>query len=544
MLFRLSCSFQLLQTNGIDISKMPKPNKIDLSSSFNSNNKPTKQKLIFQNSSTSSNSHNSSSTSSIHNPAFSRNPLKSPFCTDLRSAVEYDRKHLKEKTRQIPVILESMIKVMETHLNIEGIYRINGAASRMKKMQQIFIEKWRDQKEGWIRSIHYVSVWSQIDYEGGGNEQQITKQPTCKPHDVAGLIKRYLRELQDPLLSNMYSILFLTTDKITDLKQKIRAICLCFLLLTNVHKKTTLYVLQHLKRVCERHLDNKMTLTNVAVCLSPCFFSLTDESSELAGDQMKQATNIVKIMIRYVDILNVLPAEILRQTRKARESLNKMKEKQKKVGGRKKRSRKFNSILKHNKDSDTVSTYAAPIVNSVTLPTIAKIGMVPSSFTPPKINTEDNNNNNNKLNNSLADYNILQIQIDKSVHDFYQQSSNPRPNYSKNNNNSIIGGRTAVGMVFDEKTRVKDVIQHCVPIVGSPTKVCQERNDLNTNSMSRDSLKNNVNNDNLNLQNYALFEVGGNLTRRRLPNNVLVQNIRAVNPDASFLIKYEIMLNK
>ena len=323
MLFRLSCSFQLLQTNGIDISKMPKPNKIDLSSSFNnSHNKPTKHKLVFQNSSTSSNSNHSSSASSIQNPAFSRNPSKSPFCTDLRSAVEYDRKHLKEKTRQIPVILESMIEVMETHLNIEGIYRINGAASRMKKMQQSFIEKWRDQKEGWIRSIHYVSVWAQIDYEGN---EQITKQPTCKPHDVAGLIKRYLRELQDPLLSNMYSILFLTTDKITDLKQKIRAICLCFLLLTNVHKKTTLYVLQHLKRVCERHLENKMTLTNVAVCLSPCFFSLTDES-ELAGDQMKQATNVVKIMIRYVDILNVLPAEILRQTRKARESLNKMNE--------------------------------------------------------------------------------------------------------------------------------------------------------------------------------------------------------------------------
>jgi hypothetical protein len=432
-------SFQLLQTNGIDISKLPKLNKID-SFRLTQNKKKHKHNLNDH----ASSSHSSIKTGSMksvkinHNPAFSKNPLKSPFCTDLKAAVEYDRKHLKEKDRHIPVILESMVEVMETNLDLEGIYRINGAASRMKKMQQSFIDKWREQKEGWIRSIHYVSVWAQIEYEGcdtnfddgkngdslkTSNSADFYKSSSCKPHDVAGLIKRYLRELQDPLLSNMYSILFLTADKITNLKEKLRAICLCFLLLTNVHKKTTLYVLHHLKKVCEKHRENKMTLTNVAVCLSPCFFSLPETEPGFSADQMKQATNVCKIMIKYVDVLNYLPAEILRQTRKARESLNQMNKNKfithasgntSSKPANKHSINKFNKYFKNKSEVqiDTSDVPGQPInTSSIKKPTIAKIGMVPSSFTPPclapRFSDESGNDAEKSTAGSLADYNAF-----------------------------------------------------------------------------------------------------------------------------------------
>ena len=116
-------------------------------------------------------------------------------------------------------------------------------------------------------------------------------------------------------------------------------------------------------------------------------------------------------------------------------------------------------------------------------------------------------------------------------------------------------------MVFDETTLVSDVIEYCIPIV-IPIKVLNERDDLinKINSMSRDSVKTNeemkhkhVNIHNLtvnknayahldhtdpNLKRYALFEVGGNLTRRRLPSSVRVKKIRDVNPEAGFVIKY------
>merc|ERR1719469_941127 len=126
-------------------------------------------------------------------------------------------------------------------------------------------------------------------------------------------------------------------------------------------------------------------------------------------------------MIKYADVLNYLPAEILRQTRKARESLNQMNKngrdgkvsknqvKSRNLGNNlddnskigthasgntsSKPANKNNSINKFNKyfknksevQIDTSDVIVGQPMNtgSVKKPTIAKIGMVPSSFTPP-----------------------------------------------------------------------------------------------------------------------------------------------------------------
>ena len=147
--------------------------------------------------------------------------------------------------------------------------------------------------------------------------------------------------------------------------------------------------MNHLKRVCENHQNNKMTLTNIAVCLSPCFFSMED--TEYSADHMKQATNVCKLMIKYVDILNVLPAEILRQTRKAREKLSELNyKKEMDRKSKKKLSENYGSQKSYfnpkkyfkQKSDDAISTYS---VNNfpITKPTISKITMVPTSFKSP-----------------------------------------------------------------------------------------------------------------------------------------------------------------
>ena len=80
--------------------------------------------------------------------------------------------HLRVTEREVAFVIEACVGWLLFNLNEEGLFRINGSASKVKK----------------LKSALNANI---IDYA----------EYVRDPHSVAGCLKSYLRELPEPLLT-------------------------------------------------------------------------------------------------------------------------------------------------------------------------------------------------------------------------------------------------------------------------------------------------------------------------------------------------------
>ena len=301
---------------------------------------------------------------------FHDNPTRSPFCTNLKSALLNDRRNLNDPNRKVPIILESLITLLEEHILEQGLYRVPGANSRIFKLQKVFTETWLAESKNWVSSFHYLSVWKSLEDYG----------VEVRPHDLCGLIKRYLRELDEPLVTKLYSGLFLTVDKIPSLKQKIKALNLCFLLLNKDNQYVLTFILKHLHKIASHSSVNKMNLSNLSVCIGGCFFdnycsnqgqgtNSSNSSSTNSNNTpsyadiefARSANNVCKLLIKYYEILKFLPGSVLSQTRKLNEiQFEQLRLKQKEKKSSPKFGKKFNLTDREQGDKDEERGHQIP----------------------------------------------------------------------------------------------------------------------------------------------------------------------------------------
>ncbi|KAJ8021054.1 Rho GTPase-activating protein 18 [Holothuria leucospilota] len=215
------------------------------------------------------------------------------FGVPLSILVERDRE-LKPEC-EVPIFLQRLIAYIEENgLKEEGVLRVPGSTSRIKELQQE-VEK--------------------CFYEGAFKFQNL------RVNDAVGLLKLFLRELPSPPLTLEYVNAFSSVEQITDRKKQLQCLNLLILVLPDVYRATLKMLLSFLSKIVQNENYNRMSLNNVAMIMAPNLFSVKNISTKRVVDFAELAfaagtSNITRMLVKYHNILWVVPSRMLEQVRK------------------------------------------------------------------------------------------------------------------------------------------------------------------------------------------------------------------------------------
>ncbi|XP_034023139.1 LOW QUALITY PROTEIN: rho GTPase-activating protein 29, partial [Thalassophryne amazonica] len=203
----------------------------------------------------------------------------------------------------IPFIIRKCTSEIENRaLNMKGIYRVNGAKSRVEKLCQAF-----------------------------ENGKDLVELSDLYPHDISNVLKLYLRQLPEPIILFRYYNDFIGLAKecqsiiaeeleavrvgstqatpaqlSVDLSRVLFKIKDLLRQLPPTHYKTLQFLMEHLHRVMEHSEENKMTASNLGIVFGPTLIKprQTDAEVSLSSlvDYPYQAL-IVELLIRHYQML-------------------------------------------------------------------------------------------------------------------------------------------------------------------------------------------------------------------------------------------------
>ncbi|XP_053193472.1 rho GTPase-activating protein 18 [Scomber japonicus] len=213
------------------------------------------------------------------------------FGVPLTTLLEQDQR--RAPGTKVPTILQKLIShIEEDGLDTEGLLRIPGVATRVKSLCHE------------LESSFYDGVfpWQQL-----------------KQHDAASLLKLFIRDLPHPLLTVEYLNAFTAVNMLPTKKQQLQALNLLVLLLPEANRDTLKALMEFFQRVIDHQAQNKMTLNNVSVVIAPNIFMLKGIRSKVTEQQQfamaTSTASIVRLLIRYQNLLWTIPKFILTQVR-------------------------------------------------------------------------------------------------------------------------------------------------------------------------------------------------------------------------------------
>ncbi|XP_034964914.2 rho GTPase-activating protein 18 isoform X1 [Zootoca vivipara] len=229
------------------------------------------------------------------------------FGVPLSVLLEQDQKRV--PGIRIPLIFQKLIShIEEGKLDTEGLLRIPGVAARVKNLCHELEAKF---------------------YEGTFQWENV------KQHDAASLLKLFIRELPQPLLTVEYLKAFQDVQKLPTKKHQLQALNLLVLLLPDGNRDTLKALLEFLQRVIDNRDKNKMTLKNVAMVMAPnifMFHGLGSKNTEQSEFVMAAGTaNVMRFMIRNQNLLWTIPTFLVNQVRKQNTESQKKEKKDKAV---------------------------------------------------------------------------------------------------------------------------------------------------------------------------------------------------------------------
>lgn len=222
------------------------------------------------------------------------------FGVPLQMLLDRDRKNFLSDCN-VPLFFQQLIAHLEKMgLAEEGIFRIPGGIGRMREIRQDIDAKW---PRGKFR-------FSEIMI-----------------HDAAGLLKQFLRDLPDSLLTVERTDAFLKTLDVPDEKKLLYLLNLLVLMLPDVNRNTLQFLLRFLRNVVENS-DNRMMLNSVAMIIAPNLFIVktgrgTDskmESIEVELQMAERTSRVVMIMIEHQETIFTIPSDLLAQIRQKNET--------------------------------------------------------------------------------------------------------------------------------------------------------------------------------------------------------------------------------
>ncbi|XP_041463647.1 arf-GAP with Rho-GAP domain, ANK repeat and PH domain-containing protein 1-like isoform X4 [Lytechinus variegatus] len=177
----------------------------------------------------------------------------------------------------IPHIIKECIEFVYIHEGLEqqGIYRLSGTASKIQKVREMFRMN--------PKSVRI----SRDDFE---------------VNDVTGALKKYFRELPDPVLTKEYYSKWIEVSDYTDHAIKLEWYKHLLGCLPKVHYYTLKAIIAHLIRVKEKERINKMTEKNLASVFGPTLMALPDSSY---GNAEKEIAVIGDLMTYFMWLFDV-----------------------------------------------------------------------------------------------------------------------------------------------------------------------------------------------------------------------------------------------
>ncbi|XP_042372686.1 unconventional myosin-IXb [Plectropomus leopardus] len=192
--------------------------------------------------------------------------------------------HLVSDKNPVPMVLEMMLEHVEMHgLYTEGIYRKSGSANRMKELHQRL-----------ETDPHLVCL---EDYP---------------IHTVTGLVKQWLRELPDPLMTFTNYNDFLHAVELPEKQEQLQAIYKVLEELPSANFNTLERLVFHLVRVCKEEAHNRMSPNSLAIVFAPCILRCPDSADPLLSmkDVAKTTTCVEMIITEQIRRYNEKMEEI------------------------------------------------------------------------------------------------------------------------------------------------------------------------------------------------------------------------------------------
>uniref|UniRef100_A0A8C4NQT8 Myosin IXB n=1 Tax=Dicentrarchus labrax TaxID=13489 RepID=A0A8C4NQT8_DICLA len=178
--------------------------------------------------------------------------------------------HLVSDKNPVPMVLEMMLEHVEMQgLYTEGIYRKSGSANRMKELHQRL-----------ETDPHLVCL---EDYP---------------IHTVTGLVKQWLRELPDPLMTFTHYSDFLHAVELPEKQEQLHAIYKVLEELPTANFNTLERLIFHLVRVCKVEAHNRMSPNSLAIVFAPCVLRCPDSADPLLSmKDVAKTTTCVEMLI-------------------------------------------------------------------------------------------------------------------------------------------------------------------------------------------------------------------------------------------------------
>lgn len=170
----------------------------------------------------------------------------------------------------VPFVMEKMLVHVEMNgLYTEGIYRKSGSACRAKELHHI-LEK----------------------------DPQTVCLDNYPIHTITGLVKQWLRELPDPLMTYSLYNDFLYAADLPESSERLRAIYRKLDELPPSNFSTLERLIFHLVKVAKEEAHNRMSANALAIVFAPCILRCPDSSDPLLSmKDINKTTLCVEILI-------------------------------------------------------------------------------------------------------------------------------------------------------------------------------------------------------------------------------------------------------
>ncbi|KAI5809630.1 hypothetical protein DFH27DRAFT_153739 [Peziza echinospora] len=189
---------------------------------------------------------------------------------------------------RIPGIIdEALVAMRQMDMSVEGVFRKNGNIRRLKDIAE------------------------RID-QGAENIEMIPEGPV----QIAALLKKFLRELPDPLLTFKLHRLFITSSKIKDEDTRRRVLHLTCCLLPKSHRDSMEILFTFLNWAASfSHVDedfgSKMDIHNLATVISPNILRTKESKEGQPEETTFLAIEAINTLIEYNEQMCEVPEDLL-----------------------------------------------------------------------------------------------------------------------------------------------------------------------------------------------------------------------------------------
>ncbi|NXJ02044.1 MYO9B protein, partial [Psophia crepitans] len=178
---------------------------------------------------------------------------------------------LTSERNSVPVVMEKLLEYVEMHgLYTEGIYRKSGSANRMKELKQLL--------------------------QADPNSVRLENYPI---HTITGILKQWLRELPDPLMTSAQYNDFLRAVELPEKQEQLCAIYSVLEQLPQANHNTLERLIFHLVKVALIEDVNRMSPNALAIVFAPCLLRCPDTSDPLTSmKDVSKTTMCVEMLIK------------------------------------------------------------------------------------------------------------------------------------------------------------------------------------------------------------------------------------------------------